>query len=150
MFPSKIKIVNKPWGKEEWLSDGSETKFAFKKILIKAPKKSSIQFHEFKEENIYIASGSGLFHYHEKKIDVQKFKNEQYSIEEINTIISEMKSIEIGPGFSAVVKVGTIHSVEALTDITIFEASTTELEDVFRLNDEYGRDHGHIKSEHEN
>ena len=54
-----IKKVNKPWGYELWMADETNSKFAFKKIFIKAPYQSSIQFHEVKEEAIFIASGKG-------------------------------------------------------------------------------------------
>jgi quercetin dioxygenase-like cupin family protein len=34
---------------------------------------------------------------------------------------------------------GTVHRMEALTDVDILEASTPELTDVVRLEDRYGR-----------
>ena len=44
-----IKKVVKPWGYELWMADETNSKYAFKKIFIKAPHQSSIQFHETKE-----------------------------------------------------------------------------------------------------
>ena len=35
---------------------------------------------------------------------------------------------------------GMRHRVEALTDVVLLEASTTELDDVVRLEDRYGRE----------
>ena len=37
------------------------------------------------------------------------------------------------------VKTGTVHRMEAVSDIDILEASTPELDDVVRLEDRYGR-----------
>jgi hypothetical protein len=34
---------------------------------------------------------------------------------------------------------GTLHRLEAVTDVEILEASTPELEDVVRVRDRYGR-----------
>lgn len=142
------KIVNKPWGKEFWIADGREMPFAFKKIQINAPYKSSIQFHEFKKEVVHIFSGKGFFHYSDDPIDIKRFKLNNYSQSELNEIVNNLNKIEISEGFSMSINPGFIHSVEAVEDITIFESSTTELDDVFRINDEFKRDHGHIESEH--
>tara|TARA_A100001011_G_C14164205_1_gene779588 strand:- start:424 stop:885 length:462 start_codon:yes stop_codon:yes gene_type:complete len=145
---NNVKKVMKPWGYELWMADQTNSKFAFKKIFIRAPYQSSIQFHEVKEESIFISSGKGILHYSDEKIDIEKFKRNLYSQDEINDIIKNLKVKELGPGSSINVKTGYIHSIEAVQDITIFEASTLELEDVYRLNDKYKRGHGHIESEH--
>ena len=147
---SDIKKVTKPWGYELWMADKSNSKFALKKIFIKAPYQSSIQFHEQKEESIFISSGKGKLHYSDDPIDIKKFKNGLYTQDEINEIIKKLKIIILEPGHSINVKTGFVHSIEAVEDNTIFEASTLELDDVFRLNDKYGRSHGHIESEHKN
>jgi SAM-dependent methyltransferase len=47
------------------------------------------------------------------------------------------------------IKPGIIHRVEAITDLTMIESSTIELDDVVRLNDEWGRHDGKIDSEHQ-
>ena len=86
---NKIKKVTKPWGYELWLADKeNKDRFAFKKIFIKAPYQSSFQFHEVKEETIYIASGHGILHYSNNKIDIEKFKLNQYSQVEIDNIVN--------------------------------------------------------------
>ncbi len=147
---NQIKKVTKPWGYEMWMADKTNNKFALKKIFIKAPYQSSIQFHEFKEESIFIQSGKGRLHYSNEKININKFKKNLYSDEEIDQIIKNLKIVNLGPGDSINVKTGFIHSIEAVEDIIIFEASTLELDDVYRLNDKYGRSHGHIETEHKN
>ena len=117
-----IKKVVKPWGYELWMADETNSKYAFKKIFIKAPHQSSIQFHETKEETIFISSGKGKLHYSDEKIDIEKFKNNIYSQDEINEIIKNLKTNDLNPGSSINVKTGYIHSIEAVEDITIFEA----------------------------
>ena len=145
---SNIKKVNKPWGYELWMADETNSKFAFKKIFIKAPYQSSFQFHEVKEETIYIASGHGILHYSNNKIDIEKFKLNQYSQVEIDNIVDKLDKKELKAGDCITVKTGYVHSVEAIQDLTIMEASTLELDDVYRLNDKYNRSHGHVASEH--
>ena len=46
----------------------------------------------------------------------------------------------IGPGESWHITPGTVHRFRAVTDVTLFEVSTPELEDVVRLEDDYGRE----------
>jgi mannose-6-phosphate isomerase len=146
---NKIKKVIKPWGHELWLADKeNKDRFAFKKIFIKAPYQSSFQFHEVKEETIYIASGHGILHYSNNKIDIEKFKLDQYSQDEIDNIVNTLDKKELKAGDCITVKTGYVHSVEATQDLTIMEASTLELDDVYRLNDKYNRSHGHVASEH--
>ena len=57
--------------------------------------------------------------------------------------------IPIKPGDIIDVKPGQIHRVIALTDLIFIEASSIELDDVIRLNDDTNRGHGKINSEHE-
>jgi len=46
----------------------------------------------------------------------------------------------IGPGSSFHFRPGTVHRVTAIEDTTILEVSTPELDDVVRLEDQYGRE----------
>ena len=57
----KCKKVVKPWGHEIWIaSDENDSKYALKEIMITTGFKSSIQFHEIKEETNYILGGEGV------------------------------------------------------------------------------------------
>ena len=47
------------------------------------------------------------------------------------------------------VKPGYVHRVMATTDLEFMETSTTELDDVIRLQDDAGRTHGRISYEHQ-
>ena len=45
----------------------------------------------------------------------------------------------IGPGASFRFRPGTVHRIRALEDTQILEVSTPHLDDVIRLEDDYGR-----------
>ena len=144
-----IKKVDKPWGYEKWIADGSPNfKYALKEILLKSKFKSSVQFHEFKEETNYIQKGEGILHYYPNPINFEKYQNNEYSDDEFNDILTNLKKQKLYPGMVFHIKPGIIHRVEAITDLTMIESSTIELDDVVRLNDEWGRHDGKIESEH--
>ena len=50
-----------------------------------------------------------------------------------------LESFELLPGEAVHLLPGTRHRMTALEDTIILEASTTELDDVVRLDDRYGR-----------
>ena len=145
----QVKKINKPWGYEKWIADGNpDFKYALKEILFRANFKSSIQFHEFKEETNYIQKGKGVLYYSATPIDIKKFQQGKYSEDEINKIINDLQKHELTPGMVFHVKPGIIHRVEAVEDLTLIESSTIELDDVYRINDEWNRHDGKIESEH--
>jgi quercetin dioxygenase-like cupin family protein len=57
--------------------------------------------------------------------------------------------IDLKEGVVFNVKPGYVHRVMATTDLEFMETSTTELDDVIRLQDDAGRTHGRISYEHE-
>jgi len=143
------KTIKKPWGYEKWIADGEpDFKYALKEIMIRKSFQSSIQFHEFKHETTYVQSGKGYLHYNENPLDIRKFNDQEYSNTEIQNFIQNMKKIEITSGKIYHIKPGIIHRVEAITDLTFIESSTIELDDVIRINDEWGRNAGKVESEH--
>ena len=119
-----------------------------KEILFRSNFKSSIQFHEFKEETNYIQKGKGILYYSATPIDVKKFQQGKYSEEEINKLVNNLQKQDLTPGMVFHVKPGIIHRVEAVEDLTLIESSTIELDDVYRINDEWNRHDGKIESEH--
>ena len=145
----QVKKVIKPWGYEKWIADGTPNfKYALKEIFFKKKYKTSIQFHEFKEETNYIQSGEGIFYYSVDHIDVKKFQEGNYTKDEIDEIVTNLEKIKLLPGVVIHVKPSTVHRVEAITDLTVIESSTVELDDVYRLNDEWNRSNGRIEEEH--
>ena len=146
----EVKKVRKPWGFEKWIAEGSPNfKYALKEIFFKANFKTSIQFHEFKEETNYVQKGKGIFYFSLEDIDIDKFRNKGYSQKDLENIVNNMQKQILEPGIVVHVKPGTVHRVESIEDLTIIETSTIELDDVFRLNDEWGREHGRIDEEHQ-
>ena len=145
-----IKKVTKPWGHEIWYAEGApKFRYAFKEIFIRAPHRTSLQFHEFKQEVNYIKEGEAILHYHPTLMDARRFRDGGYSKEELDRIISEIRTVIIPQGSIFRVWPGMIHRVEARDcDLTMIEASTPEVDDVYRLQDDTNREHGRIENEH--
>ena len=115
----RVRIVEKPWGHEEIfaLVDG---KFCGKVLHVRAGHALSLQYHERKEEVIAVQSG---------RCRMQVGDHE-----------SELATHDLEAGDAVHLPAGVRHRVEALTDVVLLEASTTELDDVVRLEDRYGRE----------
>lgn len=110
------KII-KPWGYEELIEHNEN--YVLKKLFMKKGKRCSLQFHEYKHETLYVVSGN-------LKLTVG---------DSLNTL----KEIELKPGDSYVLPPKIIHRMEGLNDCLYLESSTPELEDVVRLEDDFGR-----------
>ena len=112
-----MKFIEKPWGSE--LIIESNDKYTFKKLTMNKGCQCSLQYHEYKHETIYVISG------------VLVIKH-GISLDTIST-----KTYNTGCTIS--IKPGEIHRMEALEDSVYLEASTPELDDVIRLQDDYIR-----------
>jgi mannose-6-phosphate isomerase len=146
----KIKIVNKPWGNEKWIAQGTERqRYALKEIFFKSGNRTSLQVHQHKNETNYVIKGKGILLYHESPFDFERFYSRNYNVKDLELLISELKEIKLVPGVVSHVYAGCVHRVVSLEDLTFVEASTIELNDVIRLHDDTGRTHGLIQSEHE-
>lgn len=144
----KIKKVNKPWGHEAWISDGTATPYALKRILFLAGNRTSLQVHRHKIETNYVLSGTGILLYTKESFDIDKFLIEGMSEEELLAFESEMLVMELHEGVIFHMFPGQVHRVIATTDLEFIEASSTELDDVIRLQDDTNRVHGKIDTEH--
>ncbi|HMA21949.1 MAG TPA: cupin, partial [Gemmatimonadaceae bacterium] len=90
------------------------------KILhINAGHALSVQYHTIKDETVYLMNGELI--YRVKRGD---------TLEDMN--LTRGQSFRITPG--------TVHQMEAVTDCDVLEASTSETDDVIRLEDRYGRE----------
>ena len=146
---ANVYTVEKPWGYEKWISDGKPNfKYVLKEIFFRSPFRTSIQVHKFKEETNYILSGKGILYYSQEIFDVEKYEKGGYTQDEIKKFILELKKEELTIGKVVHIKPGCIHRIEALENLTIIESSSTELDDVFRLEDDTDRKDGKIESEH--
>ena len=113
----KITRVEKPWGYE--LIWAKTKDYVGKMLHIKKGHKLSLQYHQVKEETIFVQSGKMLF----------IFENDQGVLEEI----------EMLPGEAHHIPTGKTHRMIAVEDTDVFEVSTPHLDDVVRLEDGYGR-----------
>jgi mannose-6-phosphate isomerase len=109
--------VEKPWGYELiW----ARTELYVGKILhIHRGEAFSLQFHEEKDETLHLLRGRVRLWVGPGVGSLQE------------RILEEGESVRIQPG--------TLHRMEALTDVDLLEASTSELDDVIRVMDRYGR-----------
>lgn len=113
------KIVDKPWGHEEiW---AHTDKYVGKILTIKPGHRLSLQYHEAKEETIYVLQGT---------LTIWKSAGDK-------------DFILCGPGSTYHVEPGKIHRFGAheteLEDVKLIEVSTPEISDVVRIEDDYRR-----------
>ncbi len=114
---SDITRVEKPWGYE--LHWAKTDRYVGKLIHVTAGHALSLQYHNLKDETIYLHAGRLLF---ERQEDGALVKREML------------------PGQRVHISPGTVHRMTAIEDSDVFEVSTPELDDVVRLEDRYGRE----------
>lgn len=113
---SDVTRVDKPWGYE--LHWAKTDRYVGKIIHVNKGHALSLQYHNQKDETIFLWSGKLLF---EIEID------------------GKLTQREMRPGEAVHVTPKTVHRMTAIEDSDILEASTPELHDVVRLEDRYGR-----------
>jgi mannose-6-phosphate isomerase len=111
--------VDKPWGYE--LIWAQTDVYVGKILFVRAGESLSLQFHREKDESWLVQSG--------------RAKLELGAVGE-----SVLKEEVITAGAAFHYTPGTVHRVTAIEDTTIIEVSTTQLDDVVRLEDAYGRE----------
>lgn len=142
------KIVTKPWGNEQWIADGVRTPYALKRILFLAGNRTSLQVHQHKFETNYVLEGTGLLFKSKEKLDIEYFLEHGMTQAEVIDYEGAFDVIHLSSGTVFDVEPGYVHRVLALTDLVFIEASTPQLDDVIRLQDDSGRTHGRISTEH--
>ena len=112
-----MRTVDKPWGNE--LIWAETDRYVGKILHVKKGHALSLQYHVKKDETVMVLSGKMAFeHYAENETP---------------------KTVELGPRQPFHITPGLRHRMVALEDTDIVEVSTTELDDVVRLEDRYGR-----------
>ena len=114
--------VDKPWGYE--LHWAKTDRYVGKLIHVNAGHALSLQYHNIKDETIYLHTGRLLFEIQEGDHRVTR---------------------EMEPGERVHITPKTVHRMTAIEDSDIFEVSTPEIDDVVRLEDRYGREDGKIE-----
>jgi mannose-6-phosphate isomerase len=111
--------VDKPWGWE--LIWAQAEAYVGKILFVRAGHSLSLQYHVEKDESWYVESGRAR-------------------VQLGNTGDAVLDEAVISPGDAFRFRPGTVHRVKALEDTTILEVSTPQLDDVVRLEDQYGRE----------
>jgi mannose-6-phosphate isomerase-like protein (cupin superfamily) len=146
---NKIPKIKKPWGYELWIEDGTQTPYAVKNIMFLAGNRTSLQVHKYKCETNCIIGGTGELYHSNEVFDIDMFLEKGMSSKEVAEYEKTFEVVELYPGITFTITPGIVHRVVATTDLEFIETSTTELDDVYRLQDDTGRTHGKITSEHE-
>jgi mannose-6-phosphate isomerase len=110
--------VEKPWGHE--LIWAHTDQYVGKTLHVRAGHALSVQYHELKDETMHVLSGEVILRLWDDP-----------DSEPVERVLCAGDSVHITPG--------TIHSIEAVVDSDVLEASTPQLDDVIRLQDRYGR-----------
>ena len=111
-----VKKVDKPWGHE--IHFALTDRYVGKVLFIRAGESLSLQYHRQKDESVYVQSGLLIL-----------------TIDEGGELVQK----SIPPGGAFRIHPGMRHRYAAEVDTTLFEVSTTELDDVVRIQDRYGR-----------
>ena len=108
--------IEKPWGYE--LHWARTDRYVGKVLHVKAGHALSLQYHNQKDETIYLYAGRMLF-----------------EIERDGALQRQ----EMRPGEAVHITPRTVHRMTAIEDCDVFEVSTPEIDDVVRVEDRYGR-----------
>lgn len=114
-----VTRVPKPWGYE--IIWAKTDQYVGKILHVNAGEQLSVQYHNQKDETVYLLSGEMIYR-------VQLPGSDQ------------LQDMKLKTGESFRVAPLTVHYIQAITDCDILEASTPHLDDVVRLEDRYGRE----------
>ena len=117
-FSYQPERVEKPWGYE--LIWALTEEYAGKLLAVNAGQQLSLQFHRQKDESWYLLEGDAEL---------------EFAAAGEKTTTSEV----VRPGAAFRIRPGTGHRIRALEDVLMLEVSTPHLDDVVRLEDDYGR-----------
>ena len=112
-----MRTVPKPWGHE--LIFAENDRYAGKILHLEAGHSLSLQYHERKDETFYVLRG-------EVRLSVE--------------VDGRMKELRLAEGESYRIRPGMRHRMRAEAPCDLIEVSSPELDDVVRLQDDYGRE----------
>ena len=111
-----IQHIPKPWGYE--LIFAKTDRYVGKILHINRGECLSLQYHEMKDETLYVVEG-------ELRLTIEHEGDRR------ELMLLKGEAFHIPPRL--------IHRMEAVVDTDVAEVSTTELDDIVRLEDRYGR-----------
>ena len=109
--------TEKPWGYE--LLWAISEQYAGKILHVLEGGRLSLQYHERKHETLFLLAGEALV--------------------QLGDDVDSLRTYRAGPGDCFVVAPGRLHRIVAISTCDFFEVSTPELDDVVRIQDDYGR-----------
>ena len=109
--------IEKPWGYELIWAQTDE--YVGKVVHVRAGEALSLQFHEEKDETLFLLRGQVTL--------------------EIGPGVNSLQRVLIEEGEAFRIRPGVLHRVVAETEVEILEASTPEMDDIIRVRDRYGR-----------
>ena len=112
-----LKVIEKPWGKEEILELNNS--YMLKRLTMFENCRCSLQYHNHKCETIYILSG---------ELRILQGKDKDNLKEKIYT-----------KGDVITIEPLVIHRMEGVTESVYLEASTPDVDDTVRVQDDYNR-----------
>lgn len=112
-----MQHVEKPWGYE--LIWAKTDDYVGKILHVKAGEALSLQYHRVKDETIMVLTGLLKFEYFAEG--------------------DEPRTMELKPREAFHVTPGLRHRMIAIENTDVLEVSTSELDDVVRIEDRYGR-----------
>ena len=114
--PRVPERIPKPWGYE--LIFAKTGRYVGKILHVNRGEALSLQYHEMKDETLYVVGG-------QLELTVEHE--------------GDRRTLRLRTGQAFHIPPRMIHRMEAIEDTDIAEVSTTELDDVVRLEDRYGR-----------
>ena len=111
-----MRTVPKPWGREEIFAENE--RYAGKILHLSAGHSLSLQYHERKDETLYVLEGE---------------------VRLLVGVEGAMRELILGCGSAHRIQPGTLHRLRSDAGCVLVEVSSPELDDVVRLEDAYGR-----------
>ncbi len=99
-----VRIVNKGWGREVWIANGSL--YCGKILEINKGRRCSLHYHKLKTESFYLRAGRLL-------VRIKESPNE-----------SETEEFQLNVGDCMDIRPGLVHQMEAVEDAELYEFST--------------------------
>jgi len=115
---SFVKKIDKPWG-YELIFTPDNLPYTGKIMHIEAGKRLSLQVHDTKQESYWLSAGECNF--------------------VVENPTGEMEIVKMEKGVGYTMMVGQKHRHQAVTDCDVFEVSTPENGNTYRLEDDYSR-----------
>lgn len=114
-----MRRVEKPWGYEIVFAENE--RYAGKILHVDAGHALSLQYHERKDETLYVLRGEVTL-----LVDAEKD--------------GTLREVKLSAGDSYRIRPGVRHRMSASAPCDLVEVSSPELDDVVRLEDRYGRE----------